>query len=140
MNIFDPKHNGNAKEIRHYLGSLIVFILVVLILYYLTKYTIPEENSQIVNTLIGMIAASIAMVISSITGAKPDELNALKSQLEKKENQIDLLIREKDRLESMIINLQGQILENYDNTLDKVLLSQTITYDLKNNPPKNSKK
>ena len=25
MNIFDPKHNGNAKEIRHYLGSLIVF-------------------------------------------------------------------------------------------------------------------
>jgi|MEHZ01.4.fsa_nt_MEHZ011256762.1_16 hypothetical protein len=140
MNIFDPKLNGNAKEIRHYLGSLIVFFLVVLILYYLTKYTIPEENSQIVNTLIGMIAASIAMVISSITGAKPDELNALKGQLEKKENQIELLVKEKDRLESMIINLQSQILENYDNTLDKVLLSQTMIYDLKNNPPKNSKK
>ena len=136
MNIFDPKHNGNAKEIRHYLGALFVFVLVVLILYYLTKYTIPKENSQIVNTLIGMIAASIAMVISSITGAKPDELNSLKGQLEKKENQIDLLVNEKDRLESMIINLQGQILENYDNTLDKVLLSQTITHDLKNNPPK----
>ena len=44
--------NGVAKDIRHYVGSLIVFFLVVLILYYLTKYTIPDQNSQIVNTLI----------------------------------------------------------------------------------------
>ena len=81
-----------------------------------------------------MIAASIAMVISSITGAKPDELNSLKGQLEKKENQIDLLVNEKDRLESMIINLQGQILENYDNTLDKVLLSELLHTILKTTP------
>lgn len=130
-----PK-NGVAREIRHFSGSLIVFFLVVAILFYLTKYTIPQQNSQIVNTLIGMIAASVAMVISSITGQKPDELNMLKSTLEKKENQIDFLVKEKDRLEGMIIDLQKQILENYDSTLDRVLLSKTIDYDLKNNPPK----
>ena len=78
-----PK-NGVAREIRHFSGSLVVFFLVVAILFYLTKYTIPQQNSQIVNTLIGMIAASVAMVISSITGQKPDELNMLKSTLEKK--------------------------------------------------------
>ena len=76
--------NGVAKDIRHYVGSLIVFFLVVVILYYLTKYTIPTENAQIVNTLIGMIAASIAMVISSITGSKPDDVQSLKNQLERK--------------------------------------------------------
>lgn len=130
-----PK-NGVAREIRHFSGSLIVFFLVVAILFYLTKYTIPQQNSQIVNTLIGMIAASVAMVISSITGQKPDELNMLKSTLEKKENQIDFLVKEKDRLEGMIIDLQKQILENYDSTLDRVLLSKTLDYDLKNNPPK----
>ena len=128
-----PK-NGVAREIRHFSGSLVVFFLVVAILFYLTKYTIPQQNSQIVNTLIGMIAASVAMVISSITGQKPDELNMLKSTLEKKENQIDFLVKEK--LESMIIDLQKQILENYDSTLDRVLLSKTLDYDLKNNPPK----
>jgi len=130
-----PK-NGVAREIRHFSGSLVVFFLVVAILFYLTKYTIPQQNSQIVNTLIGMIAASLAMIIQSISGQKPDELNMLKSTLEKKENQIDLLVKEKDRLEGMIIDLQKQILENYDNTLDRVLLNKTLDYDLKNNPPK----
>ena len=78
------KLNGAARDIRHFSGSLIVFFLVVLILYYLAKYTIPEQNAQIINTLIGMIAASIAMVIQSITGQKKDEERALKEQVEKK--------------------------------------------------------
>ena len=121
--------NGVAKDIRHYVGSLIVFFLVVVILYYLTKYTIPEENSQIVNTLIGMIAASIAMVISSITGAKPDEIQHLKNSVERKDNQIELLVKEKDRLESMIIELQKQMLENQDNIMDKVILKAAIDFD-----------
>lgn len=128
--------NGVARDIRHFAGSVFVFILIVTILFYLTKYTIPNENAQIVNTLIGMIAASVAMVISSITGQKPDELNQLKSQLEKKEHTIEFLVREKDRLEGMIIGLQKQILENYDNTLDRIILGETLKYDLKNNPPK----
>ena len=130
------KLNGAARDIRHFSGSLIVFFLVVLILYYLAKYTIPEQNAQIINTLIGMIAASIAMVIQSITGQKKDEERALKEQVEKKDMQIDFLIREKDRLEGMIIDLQKQILENYDNTLDRVLLSESLKNDIKNNPPK----
>lgn len=131
--------NGVARDIRHFSGSVFVFVLIVVILFYLTKYTIPKENSSIVNTLIGMIAASVAMVISSITGQKKDEERQLKEQVDKKDMQIDFLVREKDRLESMIINLQKQILENYDNTLDRVLISKTIDYDLKNNPPKNDK-
>ena len=98
------KLNGAARDIRHFSGSLIVFFLLVLILYYLAKYTIPEQNAQIINTLIGMIAASIAMVIQSITGQKKDEERALKEQVEKKDMQIDFLIREKDRLEGMIID------------------------------------
>tara|TARA_B100001989_G_scaffold216200_1_gene166922 strand:+ start:960 stop:1370 length:411 start_codon:yes stop_codon:yes gene_type:complete len=131
--------NGSARDIRHFAGSLTVFFLVVVILYYLSKYTIPKENAQIVNTLIGMIAASLAMVIASISGQKPDTERNLKEQLEKKEQQIDFLVREKDRLESMIIDLQKQILINYDNTLDRILISKSIDYDMKKNPPKNDK-
>lgn len=114
--------NGVAKDIRHYVGSLIVFFLVIIILYYLTKYNIPEQNSQIVNTLIGMIAASIAMVIASITGRNPDDLEAAKKKISNLETKIEMLVQAKDTLEGMLIKVQ-------DDTIDRLLLDKTITHD-----------
>ncbi len=114
--------NGVAKDIRHYVGSLIVFFLVVLILYYLTKYNIPEQNSQIVNTLIGMIAASIAMVIASITGRNPDDLESAKKKISNLEMKIEMLVQAKDMLENMLIKVQ-------DDTIDRLLISKSIDHD-----------
>ena len=114
--------NGVAKDIRHYVGALIVFFLVIIILFYLTKYQIPSENSQIVNTLIGMIAASIAMVISSITGRNPDDLEAAKKKISNLEMKIEMLVSAKDMLENMLIKLQ-------DDTIDRLLLNKTMAYD-----------
>ena len=114
--------NGVAKDIRHYVGALIVFFLVIIILFCLTKYQIPSENSQIVNTLIGMIAASIAMVISSITGRNPDDLEAAKKKISNLEMKIEMLVSAKDMLENMLIKLQ-------DDTIDRLLLNKTLQYD-----------
>ena len=74
-----PK-NGTFRFLLHFSGALLVFFLIVGILVYLTEYTIPEENASIVNTLIGMIAASVAMIISTITGRDPDELESAKKK------------------------------------------------------------
>ena len=114
--------NGDAKDIRHFAGSLLVFFLVIIILFYLTKYSIPNENAQIVNTLIGMIAASIAMVIASITGRNPDDLEAAKKKISNLEMKIEMLVQAKDTLESMLIKVQ-------DDTIDRLLLSKTLQYD-----------
>ena len=114
--------NGAAKDIRHFSGSLLVFFLVVLILLYLSKYQIPEENAQIVNTLIGMIAASIAMVIASITGRNGDELDSAKKKISNLETKIDMLVQAKDTLEDMLIKVQ-------DDTIDRLLISKSIDYD-----------
>jgi hypothetical protein len=122
--------NGVAKDIRHYIGALVVFFLVVVILFYLTRYEIPDENSQIVNTLIGMIAASIAMVISSITGRNPDDLEAAKKKISNLEMKIDMLVASKDMLENMLIKVQ-------DDTIDRLLLNNTLSYDSKNYGCKN---
>jgi len=111
-----------AKDIRHYIGALIVFFLVVIILFYLTKYQIPSDNAQIVNTLIGMIAASIAMVISSITGRNPDDLEAAKKKIESLEMKIEMLVQSKDMLENMLIKVQ-------DDTIDRLLLNKTMAFD-----------
>lgn len=131
--------NGRAKALRSYFGSLIIFLFIIGIIVVFIQYPVLPSNKETVLMLIGAISASIPLIISTITGRDPHDVDALKSTIDKKENQIELLVSEKDRLEKMIIELQTKILENYDNTLDRVLLSKTIDYDLKNNPPKTRK-
>ena len=123
-----PK-NGVAKEIRSYVGSLFIFLFVVGIIITLLQFPVLESNKEVVMMLIGTIAASIPVIISSITGTKPDDVNALKGTVEKKEHQIELLIGEKDRLESMVINLQKQMLENQDDVMDKIILKAAMDFD-----------
>ena len=123
-----PK-NGVAKEIRHYVGSLFIFLLVMAIIFILMRYPVLETNKEVVMMLIGTISASIGLVVSTITGAKPDDVNSLKTSLEKKEHQIETLVAAKDNLEEMIINLQRQILENQDDVMDKIILKAALDYD-----------
>ena len=131
-----PK-NGVAKEIRHYVGSLFVFLFVIGIIVALIQFPVLDTNKEVVMMLIGTISASIGIVVSTITGSKPDDINALKNNLEKKEHQIELLVKAKDQLEAMVIDLQKQMLENQDNIMDKIILKAAIDFDAKNNPPKN---
>lgn len=123
-----PK-NGVAKEIRHYVGSLFIFLLIMAIIFILMKYPVLETNKEVVMMLIGTLSASIGLVISTITGSKPDDINALKTEIEKKNDQIESLVAAKDHLEEMIINLQKQILENQDDVMDKIILKAALDYD-----------
>ena len=123
-----PK-NGVAKEIRHYVGSLFIFLLVMAIIFILMQYPVLETNKEVVMMLIGTISASIGIVVSTITGAKPDDINALKADLDKKDHQIELLVAAKDNLENMVIELQKQMLENQDNVMDKIILKAALDFD-----------
>ena len=73
--------------------------------------------------------SKINLVISTITGAKPDDVNSLKSDLEKKQLTIDMLTKSKDDLEAMVINLQKSMLENQDDVMDKIILKAALDYD-----------
>jgi|TARA_R100000479_G_C6325060_1_gene179264 hypothetical protein len=116
-----PK-NGTFRFLLHFSGALLVFFLIVGILVYLTEYTIPEENASIVNTLIGMIAASVAMIISTITGRNPDELESAKKKISNLEARVDMLVSQKDSLEHMIIKMQ-------EDSIDKLSLMSTFYID-----------
>lgn len=123
-----PK-NGVAREIRHYVGSLFIFLLIIGILAFLVKYPVLETNKEVVMMLIGTLSASIGIVVSTITGAKPDDVNALKADLEKKQLAIDFLTKAKDDLEGMVIDLQKQMLDNQDDVMDKIILKAALDYD-----------
>jgi predicted transcriptional regulator len=88
-----------------------------------------ETNKEVVMMLIGTLSASIGLVVSTITGAKPDDVNALKSEVDKKQSQIDFLTKAKDDLEGMIMQLQKQMLDNQDDVMDKVILKAALDYD-----------
>ncbi len=117
--------NGVAKDIRHFSGALLVFFLIVGILIYLSKFSIPDKNAQIVNTLIGMIAASVAMVIATITGRNPDDLEEAKKKIQGLENRVEMLVSQKDSLESMLIKSQTE-------TIERLTLLAAVDYDKKN--------
>jgi len=124
-----PPRNGVAREIRHYIGSLFIFLLIISIVFILMRYPVLETNKEVVMMLIGTLAASIGLVVSTITGAKPDDVNALKNDIEKKQLQIDSLTKGKDDLEQMVINLQKQMLDNQDDVMDKIVLKAALDYD-----------
>ena len=126
-----PK-NGVAREIRHYVGSLFIFLLIIGILAFLVKYPVLETNKEVVMMMIGTLSASIGIVVSTITGAKPDDVNALKADLDKKQLTIDMLTKAKDDLESMVIDLQKQMLDNQDDVMDKIILKAALDYDDRN--------
>jgi len=123
-----PK-NGVAREIRHYIGSLFIFLLIISIVFILMRYPVLETNKEVVMMLIGTLAASIGLVVSTITGAKPDDVNALKSDIEKKQLAIDMLTSAKDDLEAMVIDLQKHMLDNQDDVMDKIILKAALDYD-----------
>ena len=123
-----PK-NGVAREIRHYVGSLFIFLLIIGILAFLVKYPVLETNKEVVMMMIGTLSASIGIVVSTITGAKPDDVNALKADLDKKQLTIDMLTKAKDDLEGMVIDLQKQMLDNQDDVMDKIILKAALDYD-----------
>ena len=123
-----PK-NGVAKEIRHYIGSLFIFLFVIAVIVALIQYPVLDGNKEVVMMLIGTISASIGIVVSTITGSKPDDINALKADIERKQLSIDYLIKSKDDLERMVIDLQREMLKNQDDIMDKVILRAALDYD-----------
>ena len=127
-----PK-NGVAKEIRHYIGALLIFFFIVALVVGFIQFPVLDSNKEVVMMLVGTLSASLAMVVSTITGSKPDDIEAMKNKIEKLELTIENLNKNKDEYEKMIINLQNQMVENYDNILDRIILKSAMDFDDKRN-------
>ena len=74
--------NGYKKDLRHYIGAAGIFLLVIALLLFLSFYQIPRENKDIFVSIIGMIVGSLSVVVYTIIGKNPDEVNALQKKVE----------------------------------------------------------
>jgi len=103
--------NGVAKEIRHYIGAIAIFIFVIGILIFLAFNEIPSMNKDVVVSIIGMIVGSLSVVIMTVIGRNPDEVNELQKRNEGLSAKVENLITQKDELEKMLITIQTNIID-----------------------------
>ena len=118
---------GYKKDLRHYIGAAGIFLLVIALLLFLSFYQIPRENKDIFVSIIGMIVGSLSVVVYTIIGKNPDEVNALQKKVESLQSLTDQMEKRNDQLEHMIIKMQEE-------TIDKLSLMGTFYLDdLRNN-------
>ena len=71
-----------SKSARSWLASLIFLTMVVGLIFFLTFLEIPDKNKDLITSIIGMLVGSISMAISIFVGRDPDDVAALKGQIE----------------------------------------------------------
>lgn len=98
------------KDLRHYLGAAGVFTLVIALMLFLAFNDIPASNKDIFVSIIGMIVGSLSVVIYTIIGKNPDEVNKLQQKVESLQSLADTMEKRNDQLEAMIIELQREII------------------------------
>ena len=76
------------KEIRHYAGAAGIFIIVVGLLLFLSFNQIPTENKDLFVSIVGVISGSLSVILFTIIGRNPTEVQDLKNSNEKLEGQV----------------------------------------------------
>jgi len=104
------------KDIIHYCGAAGIFLMVILLLLYLANNSIPSDNKDIFVSITGMIVGSLSVVIYALIGRNPEEVASLQSKVESQSKHIEMLVQQKDDIEEMLIDLQGNLVETlFDN-------------------------
>ena len=101
------------NDLRHYAGAAGIFILIIFLLLFLSFNEVPPVNKDIFVTVTGMVVGSLSVVIYTIIGRNPDEVDSLTKKVDSLQTANDLLIKQKDELEKMVITLQ-------ENMIDKI--------------------
>ena len=106
-----PKTNGRSTDIRHYVGAVGIFSLVIGLLIFLSLKQIPAENKDIFVSIVGMIVGSLSVVIYAVIGKNPDEVAELQKKNQSLQSLCDQMEKRNDQLEAMIIKIQEDIIE-----------------------------
>jgi len=101
------------NDLRHYAGAAGIFILIIFLLLFLSFNEVPPVNKDIFVTVTGMVVGSLSVVIYTIIGRNPDEVDALAKKVDSLQTANDHLVKQKDELEKMVITLQ-------ENMIDKI--------------------
>jgi len=99
------------KEMRGYIGSATVFVMVMGLLLFLAFFEIPDTNNDIFKVIVGMLVGSLSVVIYTFIGKNPEEVESLKAKNEALEDKVSSMVIEKDKLEKLLRDLQTEVID-----------------------------
>ena len=101
----------DQRDIRHYVGAAGIFILIVMLLLFLSFVEIPPVNKDLFVAIVGTLVSSLGVVIYTIIGQQPDEVNTLQKKNESLSSTNNQMEIRNDQLEQMIIDMQKEVIE-----------------------------
>ena len=112
--------NTQAKvESRGFYGSAAVFGAIIIILGVLFFIEVPESNNDIVKVIIGMLVASLSMIMYTIAGRNPDEVEKLQTENVRLVQENTDLRERLDKLETMFMDFQKSELMHHKEMIEK---------------------
>ena len=103
---------NNKKELRHYAGAAGIFLLIILLLVFLSFVQVPPVNKDLFVAIVGTLVSSLGIVVYVIIGQQPDEVTKLQKRNEALESMTHQMEKRNDQLEEMIIQMQKEIIVN----------------------------
>ena len=105
MSWFDDK----AK--RGYVGSWAYIILVFVVIGFFSINEVPASNKDLITAIVGMLVSSLGVVVFTLIGKDPEELEQIKSEKEILIEQNKSMSIRINHLESMFMDLQTQVID-----------------------------
>lgn len=100
------------EKIRHYIGAVGVFLVVIFLLMFLAFNEIPAKNKDIFVSSVGVITGALGAILATISGRDPDREKQLQKKVDTQAAQIESLVNQKDELEGMLIKIQESLIDN----------------------------
>tara|TARA_R110000824_G_scaffold170001_1_gene347234 strand:- start:63 stop:398 length:336 start_codon:yes stop_codon:yes gene_type:complete len=98
------------RDLRHYLGAAGIFMLIITLLVFLSFVEVPPVNKDLFVAIVGTLVSSLGIVVYTIIGQQPDEVNSLTKKNEALNTLAAQMEKRNDQLEEMIIKIQRDII------------------------------
>ena len=98
------------KDLRHYIGAAGIFMLIITLLVFLSFVEVPPVNKDLFVAIVGTLVSSLGIVVYTIIGQQPDEVNSLTKKNEALNTLAAQMEKRNDQLEEMIIKIQKDII------------------------------
>ena len=98
------------RDLRHYIGAAGIFMLIITLLVFLSFVEVPPVNKDLFVAIVGTLVSSLGIVVYTIIGQQPDEVNSLTKKNEALNTLAAQMEKRNDQLEEMIIKIQKDII------------------------------
>lgn len=111
----------NNKELRGYLGSGILLVSIIALLFFLAFFEIPKTNNDVFKVILGVLLAQLPKVVSAFIGKEDDNYIEIKKKY-------DMVIQENEIMRAEIEILKKQLTELSDRIVNKISLLSDIKH------------